>query len=325
MLVIVLAGLLLLFVLFKWENRTPSEGTASSSVSAPSYEEERELIYIGEDCYAFRENLETVLILGVDKYIEDVTGSSYNNNQQSDFLVLLVFDHDNKSYTAVHINRDTMTEITKLGINGEEAGSFIGQIALAHTYGRGGSDSCRNAARAVSGLFYGIEVDHYISTTMDSVGILNDKVGGVTLTVLDDFSEAFPEMTKGVEIKLDGEQAMAYVRTRYGLDEPTNLHRMERQRQYLNALKPCVVKAAGESETFIFDMLGIVSDYLVSDCTIQQLSDVCNNAIYYTDNGIRTIDGEDIKGEEFIEFYADEASIQQVVLDLFYEPYIPED
>ncbi len=324
MLVIVLAGLLLLFALSKWENKKPTEDTASSAVSTPAYEEERELIYVGEDCYAFKENLETVLILGVDKYIEDVTGSSYNNNQQSDFLVLLVFDHNNESYTAVHINRDTMTEITKLGINGEEAGSFTGQIALAHTYGRGGSDSCRNAARAVSGLFYGIEVNHYIATTMDSVGILNDKVGGVTLTVLDDFSEKFPEMSKGAELKLDGEQAMAYVRTRYGLEEPTNLRRMERQRQYLNALKPCVVAAAEESDTFIFDMLGIVSEYLVSDCTIQQLSDVCNNALYYTDNGIRTIEGEAVKGKEFIEFYADDSSIQQVVLDLFYEPYTEE-
>lgn len=325
MLVIVLAGLLLLFVLSKWENKKPSEETASSAVSSPAYEEERELIYVGEDCYAFRENIETVLILGIDKYIEDVTGSSYNNNQQSDFLILLVFDHDDESYTAVHINRDTMTEITKLGINGEEAGSFTGQIALAHTYGRGGSDSCRNAARAVSGLFYGIEVDHYISTTMDSVGMLNDKVGGVTLTVLDDFSETFPEMTKGAEIKLDGEQAMAYVRTRYGLEEPTNLSRMERQRQYLNALKPCVVAAAESSDTFVWDMLGIVSDYLVSDCTAQNLSEVFNDVLYYKDNGIRVIDGEDVKGEEFIEFYADELSIQQVVLDLFYEPYTEEE
>ena len=35
---------------------------------------------------------------------------------------------------------------------------------------------------------------------------------------------------------LQGEQALRYVRTRYGLEDSTNSTRMARQQQYINAL-----------------------------------------------------------------------------------------
>jgi len=35
---------------------------------------------------------------------------------------------------------------------------------------------------------------------------------------------------------------------------------------------------------------------------------------------IDTIDGENVKGEEFMEFYPDESQLRQYVIDHFYEP-----
>ena len=81
-----------------------------------------------------------------------------------------------------------MTQIRILGVTGEPAGTFTGQLALAHTYGSGEEDSCENTVLAVSNLLYGMEIDHYVSLTMDGVALLNDLVGGVTVEVLDDFS-----------------------------------------------------------------------------------------------------------------------------------------
>jgi anionic cell wall polymer biosynthesis LytR-Cps2A-Psr (LCP) family protein len=129
------------------------------------------LSYKGEN-YALREDLETVLLLGVDKYVTETGVESYNNTQQADFLMLIIFDRTNKSYTALQLNRDTMTEITMLGVRGEQAGVFTGQLALAHTYGSGGKDSCRNTVDAVSNLLYGIDIDHYVAVTMDAVPII---------------------------------------------------------------------------------------------------------------------------------------------------------
>ncbi len=89
---------------------------------------------------------------------------------------------------------------------------------------------------------------------MDAVPIINDAVGGVTVTVLDDMTSADPALEKGAEVTLQGKQALTYVRTRRGLDDSTNLHRMERQRQYMGELyKGLINKLSGDDGFAAFD------------------------------------------------------------------------
>ena len=106
------------------------------------------LQYNGKE-YVLKENLETYLFLGLDKF-EGESTESYNNDKQADFLMLIVVDNENSSYTALHINRDTVTEIDVLGVAGDKIDIVESQIALAHTYGNGKEVSCRNTAKAVS-------------------------------------------------------------------------------------------------------------------------------------------------------------------------------
>ena len=142
------------------------------------------------------------------------------------------------------LNRDTMTKIQILGVRGDVAGTFTGQLALAHTYGSGERDSCLNTTEAVSNLLYGVGIDHYISITMDGVAILNDLVGGVEVEVMDDFSSIDSTLVQGETVTLMGNHALTYVRTRGGLEDSSNLHRMERQRQYLIALQKKLTEKA---------------------------------------------------------------------------------
>ena len=76
---------------------------------------EKDLSYNGKQ-YAYKENLETILLLGLDKFSNEDSG--YNNDKQADFLMLFVIDNDTKQYTAIHINRDTMVDIDVLGVAG---------------------------------------------------------------------------------------------------------------------------------------------------------------------------------------------------------------
>ena len=103
--------------------------------------------------YRLRDDVDTLLIMGVDKFSGSLVEDSYNNDQCADFLLLLVIDHAVGRCSIVHINRDTMAEINVLGIGGKKVGTVREQITLSHTYGTGAQDSCRNTARAVSGLF----------------------------------------------------------------------------------------------------------------------------------------------------------------------------
>lgn len=316
---VLLAGMLLLQ---RWENTQDAPVSSSgeaSSVEADAPLDGREITYYNGTAYARREDLETVLLLGVDKF-EGETPEGYVNNQQADFLLLLVMDKQNETCTPIQLNRDTMTQIQVLGVTGEPAGTMTGQLALAHTYGSGEEDSCENTVLAVSNLLYGMEIDHYVSLTMDGVALLNDLVGGVTVEVLDDFSGIDDSLVQGEIVTLQGQQALTYVRSRGGMEDSSNLHRMERQRQYLSALQQQLKAAVQQEDGFTLDALLQLNKYMVSDCTVDQLSDLGNSLAAYQVSDILTTPGDAQEGEEFMEFTVDEDALQQLVMDVFYEP-----
>lgn len=302
-----------LLIVNLWENRNsayfPEETAGPQSV----------MQYNGVE-YELKEGIRTLLVLGLDKFDEVEAVEGYTNNKQADFVMLLVIDDNEKTVTALHINRDTMADIPVLGIAGEKIGMVNKQLALAHTYGNGREVSCRNTADAVSSLLYNITVNHYVSVTMDSVPVYNDLVGGVEITVLDDFAGIDDELVKGETVTLKGEQALTYIRSRKGLDDSSNSTRMVRQRQYLNALYDKSVECKNSDESFVLNAVLQMADYMVSDCSSNQLTELAQTIIDYEFTEIRTIEGDNIVGEKHMEFFPDVDSLKKNVVELFYVP-----
>jgi len=283
-------------------------------------------LFYNNTWYAPAESLETILILGIDTSESAASADTAKDGMgQADFLELLILDKAAEEFQLLHLNRDTMAEIFQTDLYGRNAGSFRGQLALAHAYGRDPNDGCRQTVKSVETLLYGIEIDHYISFTMDAVSILNDRVGGVTLSLMDDFTQLDPAYRAGTVVTLTGAQALVYVRERGALEDSTNLRRMERQRQYIDGLfKAYNEAAAAAGEAFSVDTLLEVNAYMVSDCTADQLSDLAETLQQYTYTGIRTLEGQVIEGHTHVEFQLDESAAQRTVLDLFYAPVTEE-
>ena len=158
--------------------------------------------------YSLNENIETFLLIGIDKFEKDVDNSSYNTDMHADYVVLYVLDNEQKKCTALQISRDTMVNINQLGLGGSSIGVYKAQLSLAYSEGNGEKISCRNTADSVSSLLNGVKVNHYASVTMDTVATLNDLVGGVELTVLDSFEGIDDALVKGETVVLKGEQAL---------------------------------------------------------------------------------------------------------------------
>ena len=263
-----------------------------------------------------RKDLETILVMGLDKNERSEMLEGYVNKTQSDFLLLLVIDQENHSINSLHINRDTMTEITRLGVFGGATGKYTAQIALAHAYGSGGSDSALNAVKAVSNFLGGVKIDHYMTFTMDSVALVNDMVGGVTVFIEDDFSEMDPSLVQGQEITLKGEQALHFVRGRSNVADGTNLNRMARQRQYMMGLYEKIMAAAAQDEAFPEKLVKKMADAFDTDLSVYQLDSLFDTLLECKMGEILTIEGENVRGE-FMEFYADPDSVAQAVQTLF--------
>ena len=198
--------------------------------------------------------------------------------------------------------------------------SYTKQIALSYNYVNDDNDKirCRNTKDSVEHLLKGITVDHYLSLTLDAVPVSCDFVGGVTLTVLDDFTNIDATLIKGKEVTLTGEQALKYVRTRNGLEDSTNSNRMVRQQQYITALYEKVEARMENDAEFLFNLVNTVDDYIVYDSSDQKMLKFVEKFEDYEFTGIREFEGESILGEEFMEFYPNEESIWEIVIDLFY-------
>lgn len=307
---VIVGGLLLLH---RWEQQAVFLPGETQDQTVPGQITYQDQVYIP------KRHIENILVVGLDKYQAQESSQGYLNDQQSDFLMLLVLDHDQQRCDILHLNRDTMTEIRRLGIGGGVAGSFTGQLALAHTYGSGGSDSCLNTVKAVSDLLHGVYIDHYVTMTMDAVAKLNDMLGGIQVEVMDDLTAVDPELVKGERVRLTGDQALTYVRARGGLEDSSNLRRMERQRQYVSALLEKMRQRSAAGEPFTARDFLEISQYVQSDLTVTQMEQLSTKLAEITFDPITTIDGKAVKGEEFMEYYVDEAALERTVVSLFYE------
>ena len=115
LLALICVGLLTVALIDRAEQKREAERYEGESLYTP---EEYELDADGT-LYHLRDGLECYLLIGLDKFSEQLyDGETVRNNQQSDFLLLLIVDRENKSCRGLHINRDTMTEIERYGLGG---------------------------------------------------------------------------------------------------------------------------------------------------------------------------------------------------------------
>ena len=79
-------------------------------------------------------------------------------------------------------------------------------------------------------------------------------------------------------------------------------------------------KEMKDNEGFIIKAYDVLQDSLVSDCSINKISDYATAFCEYTVAGILIPEGENVAGEEFMEFYVNEDSLKEIIAEVFYEP-----
>lgn len=203
-------------------------------------------------------------------------------------------------------------------------GQYDKQITLQHGYGDGMELSCERSVTAVSRLFYNLPISGYVAINMGAIPELNDAVGGVQVTVLDDviYPEYDMDLHQGDEVTLTGHQAYWYVRGRNENVFNSSSQRLERQKQFLtNFISQAKHKAMGDVSVAV-DIYNTISKYMVTDIDITEFTYLASEALGYdfSIDNLYSMEGETIMGDKFEEFYADEDALHQLIIDVFYEP-----
>lgn len=313
LLVLVLAGLLGAAFWMTNQEEAPVEN-AGQAVHAP--QKQVSLTYKEQE-YPLKEHLQTVLLIGTDgteryEKKEDLL-QDYYNYAQADFLALLVLDTEAGTTEVIQLNRDTMTDVPWLDVIGNYGGTEFQQLCLAFNSGDGGRASCLNTVDAVSSLLFDAPIQHYIQIPMSAIPVLNDLVGGVPVEIPEDMTHLDPAFVKGTTVWLTGEQAEVFVRVRKNMPDDSNIARMSRQQIYLDSFRKQAQAAFDSDSEFVLKLVEKLGEYLQSDLTAQQLSELVERLDKSLVSPIRTADGELVVGAEFYEFFVDEASLWEIV------------
>ncbi len=269
--------------------------------------------------YRPKTNLSTILFMGIDQdSTEEQIG--YRNGGQADFLRLIVIDHSEKTLSQLAIDRDTMTPVIMLGVLGNRSGIRTMQISLSHSFGDGKAQSCELTVEAVSNLLFSAHINGYVAMNLDGISVLNDSIGGVTVTLTDDFSALDPEMTVGKTITLQGKQAELFVRSRMSMSIGTNVARMARQQTYVTAMLELLNSKISSSSEYVGKLYDELLSYVVTSYSRAQMINEAWSARNYTRNPVLELSGEHlVSADGFMEFHVDETALQEIVLQLFYQ------
>lgn len=293
--------------------QTTGDGTQQTEDAAVTEKWQEGIISHDGKNYIYNKNIKVYLLMGIDSDKPAAPQTDYTKGGQSDAMFLLVTDAKEKSISVVSINRNTMTRIEQCYDTGFSAGYKTAQLCIQHGYGDGMNLSCTKAVNAVSYLFYNLPIHGYLSIRMGALPTMNDAVGGVEVTVLDDVGN----LKKGETVTLNGKEAYTYLRGRDTgkFDSATN--RLRRQEQYITAYMDKLKAVAGQDVSAAVDIYESIEDYIVSSIDFASLVTEISGYTYTSEN-LYTVPGETIRGEVYEEYHVDEEAFYDMMLEVFY-------
>ena len=283
---------------------------------------ENQMIWYNGKAYRYNHDLVTMLVMGIDQESDtieekdDVSGES----GQADTIFLMVMDKSKDEIKMISISRDTMTQIKTFDYKGNYLGKSKNHLGLAYSFGDGKVTSCQYMVDAVSNLFYGMPINGYVALNMNAVAMINDAVGGVTVTVPEDMTQVDPSFAEGAAVTLTGDQALKFTRYRDTEKDFSNNSRMERQKQYLVNFMGQAVKAMKADMGLPVSLYQSLTDDMVTNLSLDRSVYLATEAMdmHFTADGIVSLKAKSKKGSVYDEVYVDDDALYDLIIQTFY-------
>lgn len=299
---------------------TASEPAADGEQDDGFFEKDR--VFYNGKTYRRNTYVKAILCMGVDRTGTMEETTTTGSGGQADGIILAAHDTARNTIKMLMIPRDTMTKIILTDLSGNVLGKDIQHLTLAYAYGDGREKSCEYMAEAVSDLLGGIAIDHYMAADIDSIAVLNDYVGGVTVTIPSEGLEtADSAFVYGETVTLHGKQAERFVRYRDTEKDHSALYRMDQQQEYILQFVNTVQERAGKDEGFVEGLFEEIGQYMVTDMEkgeYLKMATSCLESESLQSENIYTLPGQGVTTAGYDEFYPDEDGMKQVMLELFY-------
>lgn len=274
--------------------------------------------------YVYNDDVVSIAFLGIDKRTLGAD-TTIGTAGQADAVIVLTVDTSTGKSKAIAVPRDTMVDVDLYSENDIFLRTENMQLCLSYAYGNGTDTSAQNVTTSLSRVLYNIPINKYFALDLDGIAPINDAIGGVTVESLYDFDNL--GIYKGDTIHLKGDMTETYVRQRDMDTVDASLNRTARQVQYIKAFAAQAFPAVVNDFSIISKLYNTAAQYSSTDL---EISNVTYLASLILSKGIRdfettTIQGKMIESDRtdynehvYAEFYPDEESTLQTVLDTFY-------
>jgi len=259
-------------------NITPDEEAAAELAR---YERERPTSLVA--------GAQNILVIGSDS--RSGNGNRHygrdSGTERSDTTILLHLSAGRRSATAVSLPRDLMVDVP--GCRRRDGGHTEPMFAMFNYAFQVGGSAC--TVRTVERLT-NIRVDHYVVLDFHGFKDMVDAVDGVEVCLAEPIHDKAAKLRLPAgRVRLDGEQALGYVRARKSLGNGSDTDRMDRQQRFLGAL---VNKVRGNDVLLnpvrLYPVLDAATSSLTTDPGLASL-----RALYELARGVRDIPTERVQ------------------------------
>ena len=264
--------------------------------------------------YRLKDGVTAILFLGIDYGAETHAEGTVGGGGRSDAIMLLVLDDQDRSTTVFLIPRDTMANVDVYKENGDYAFSAFIQVNMQYSFGNSKKRSCYLTKRLLSEILFDLRIDYTLSLDAAGISSVAEQLGGLTLTLEEDYTDIDPSYQKGATITLDGKTAERFVRSRDTDVSGSGMARMNRHFELLKSLFSQYENK--DSEKQLKDILNTAESYIESDLSADTITKL---ASYRLKDTAVILPGKLVSGEFHDEYYMDEEETKKVILELFYE------
>src|SRR5690625_4613971 len=271
---------------------------ADSALSGAYEDDERGKSDLRDDYVDPKFDNVSILIMGIDENEK----RKEREVARTDALILATLNKDDKSVKLVSIPRDSLVYIPEVG--------YEDKINHAHAFG--GTYATIETVEQVMD----IPVDYYVKLNFNAFVDVVDAIEGVEVDVPYEFKESDSNdkrdnihLYPGVQ-NLDGEEALAFSRTRY---KDSDIDRGKRQLELIDSV---IDKSTSLTQILNYDeIIDAVGSNLSTNMTFTEIKSFLSYATHGRDIDVEqlVLEGEDYQPQDIFYWKLDETSLQNTI------------
>ena len=313
-LILLLASIGIIFAAVRSTRSQTSVTRREGASQVDTSDWEDTILYHGKT-YRRRQDVKTILFLGVDDTQQVHQNGVVGNRGRTDTLMLFLVERTTHQIRLLQIPRDSMVDVDVYDDSGEYVFTGNMQINMQYAFGCDDKNSCDLTAEKVSNLLYGTPIDYCMALKLDGIANLVETIGGIHVILPEDYTEIDPSYVKGAEITFNGASAERFVRYRDISKSGSNNNRINRQSWLITELFRQLRQDSGKLNKLMAFIQGNHKDYY-SDID----SDILDRLVEYTFvEEVNVVPGEIKQGVSTEEYYVDDDALRDQMMELFYE------